>query len=399
MGRIKTKTVTIEKLMEMQNGNVLPDYKTRYTWSGDQARTLVKDIYEARTKDIYTLGTVVYNNGKLVDGISRIITLSLVLMAIGKPYPKLERTWTPNEIKRIKDNLREIKKALSFVDLSSFTEFLLKKCTVVLIEVESLYDSFSFFETGSERGQEIEPTDLLKAYHLCSMREKSEDAKYSVITKWENLGKKELIDLFSLWYPIINWTKGKYSPIFSKTSVSAFEGIDESDDYPFAKRILESQFSLDTTIVNGEMFFRRCFYFHNLKKELEEIIERTIPSLSSKIQHLAPAERLCYNLFEILSFLMLDRFGSSATEKALKIIFKFSFAPIFEDLSISWDKINEYVLSEVSILKVIEYSLNPYEIYSYDFSNKLSDMRNVVFRGSGPVRAIDFDNDFDRWLK
>ena len=88
------------------------------------------------------------------------------------------------------------------------------------------------------------------------------------------------------------------------------------------------------------------------------------------------------------------------TKILLKKIFKYSFAPLLEDLSVTLSKLNEHVLdSKSSLLNVIRYSSDVGEVDSYNLALMLDGMKNISFRGKGPVRDIDFDKDFDMWLK
>ncbi len=397
MGKILQKTVSIRELVVFQKDKMLPLYKSQYTWNDNESVTLVKDVFQALDKGSYMLGSFVYSSGNLVDGLSRLVSIALVLKALEKPYPDLVRFWNVDEIERLRKNYERIRKALSFVDKELFFSFFMDKCYVLLIECEDILDCFSFFEKGDQRGKALEPTDILKSYHLCSMRDECEMDKLSVVSRWESIPKSDLLSLFDIWYMIIRWSKGNDAAYFGIDSINSFKGIEEDLEYPFAKKVDTNAFSLDTFIVNGSNFFFRCFYYVEKKRELEGIIKKVFPSLMDNLNLDDISEKLCFQLFMAFSLLMFERFGQEPLEKALPILFKFSFVLLLENSSVSLERVNKYVISETSLFKKVQYALDPYEIYSYDLGKELSSIRNLVCK-KGAGMPIDFEVDYNRWL-
>lgn len=51
------------------------------------------------------------------------------------------------------------------------------------------------------------------------------------------------------------------------------------------------------------------------------------------------------------------------------------------------------------MLSVIRYASDVEEVLAYNLALRLDGMKNIVFRTKGPVRDIDFDRDFDIFLK
>ena len=159
MGKVTIKDVSIQELLSLINH--IPQYKSVYTWDGQKTSELIKDI--AIAKESYPLGTIIFHRDDLVDGLSRVITLSLAFKALGYKYPELTKSWTPEELKRIKENWRIIKKSIEGFDKESFKNSLLNNTFVTLIIAEELSDCFSFFDSGHERGRELDMADILKA--------------------------------------------------------------------------------------------------------------------------------------------------------------------------------------------------------------------------------------------
>jgi len=395
MGFIKVDKITALELLNLQKGRKLPSFK-RYTWNGKSSQQVVEDISKELNKSSYSLGEIVYVKENLIDGASRLITLSLIAKSLGFEYPEIERRWSVEEVRKLKESYDAIKRALSFVDIAEFRRFFSTSLFITVIELEKLEDSFSFFDDGIERGVVLDPSDILKAYHLCSMRAKSEGEKLEACAKWESIGRDRLSLLLRIWHPIYYWRKSLPAPPFSMKELSSFEGISEDEDYPYLKRM--KSFELYSTIVNGQNFFNRCFYYERLLENLLALISSRFPSLMSAVDFSLPSESSCFDLFLSLSLLMLDRFGREWAVKSLPVLFKYSFSLRLEDSSVSIDKINKHILARDSIFPVILYSSVPYDVYTYDLSTKLGDMRNIALRGAKPVRAIDFSEDFKRWI-
>ncbi len=395
MGFIKVDKITALEFLNMQKGRRLPSFK-RYTWNAKASEGVVEDISKEMNKSSYSLGEIVYVKADLIDGAARLITLSLIAKAIGFDYPELERRWSVEEVNKLKANNEAIKRALSFVDIDEFKRFFSDSLYLTVIELEKLEDSFSFFDDGIERGVVLDPSDILKAYHLCSMRDKTEGEKLDVCSRWESIGRDRLSQLLRIWHPIYYWRRSLPAPSFSMKELASFEGISEDAEYPYLKRM--KSFELDSTIINGQNFFKRCFCYNRLLDELLDLVSTRFPPLLSSIDFSLPSESSCFDLFLSLSLLMLDRFGKSSTEKAISILFKYSFSLRLEDSSVSIDRINKHILAPESIFPIILYSSTPYDVYTYDLSSRLCDMRNIALRGTKPVRAIDFSEDFKRWI-
>lgn len=395
MGSIRISKIRALDFLSLMKSRKLPSYKN-YSWDEKNSELLVEDINKALKSTSYMLGEVVFVSDELLDGVGRLITLSLIAKALGLAYPSICRRWTPDEARRVKSSYSMVQRALAFTDIAEFRRFFSDSLYLNMIELESIEDSFSFFDDGDARGVALEPSDILKAYHLCSMREKSEGEKLSVSAKWESIGRERLHLLLRVWHPLYFWTRALPSPAFSLKGLSSFEGVEESLAYPYVKRLKVHE--LNSEIVNGDLFFKRCFYYEKELGELLSIIEKKYPSLFDNVDFSLPSESSCFDLFLSLSLLMLDRFGPECAGKALSAIFKFSFALRLEDSSVSLDRINKFILSSESILPVILYSKSPYDVYSFDLKNRLCDMRNIAMHISGPVKAIDFDEDFKRWI-
>jgi len=396
MGKVKVESMGLSEFLAFLQGRKVAPYKGECLWGVKETQSFVNGFMDKDSS--HSLGLFVFNGEYLVDGLSRAITISLILKSLGLGAPTIEKKWSKDEIFRLKENYEAVRRCVSFFERDAFLSSFLNGSSVTVLTVDDLYDAFCFFSVSTERGKALEPTDLLKAYHLCSMRKGSEEEKLSVVSRWESIGKERLLSLFKLWHPIRHWAKNETVPPFSSEDVGVFEGVEEDCGYPFAQAVKSSPFSLTDEIINGKRFFEMCFHYISLQDELNALVGEALPGTLGRVRFDIPSESCAYDSFLSLSLLMADRFGMESLPKALPVIFKFSFAPRLEDNSLSRERMDRHVLSEGSIFFVVKNALSPYDVYSYPLKDRLSGMRNVVMRKKGPVRNIDFDRDFAFWL-
>ncbi|WP_206077464.1 hypothetical protein [Massilia sp. HP4] len=86
-------------------------------------------------------------------------------------------------------------------------DFLLNRCQFVVFELTDISEAFQFFDSQNARGRDLDPHDLLKAYHL---------------------------ELF-----MRNWSKGRSARYFGKDETHLFKGInlDTAAAYPHAEQL------------------------------------------------------------------------------------------------------------------------------------------------------------------
>ena len=171
----------------------------------------------------YRLGTLVLHENNIVDGQQRIVTLSLILyelfnkkeIRIKNPYQEVQdriktfwkRTEFTNEhsIGHVRENLIAIEDRLDDLD-DNFLDFLLSKCQFVVVRLPEISEAFQFFDSQNARGKDLEPHDLLKAFHLREIKRLSEKDSDN-ITKWQDLDPQRLVELFLTLYRVKRWAK------------------------------------------------------------------------------------------------------------------------------------------------------------------------------------------------
>ena len=310
----EAKVITLTDLYKLENLKI-PEYQRPYKWTEKNVNNLIDDIISNKNKSEYRLGTLVLHQKQknddyeIVDGQQRIITIALILFALNKNKEELLRYWenlnklfenkllehkfdNPISQKNIYKNYQLIKQRINDFDEAT-VDFLLTKCTFVKIVLNDVSEAFQFFDSQNSRGKELEPHDLLKAYHLREMREIPSDEQTEIIEKWEDIDTDELANLFEYLYRIKNWSKSKSARGFTKDEINIFKGINLNNKiyYPY-KRIFyvaeyfiekiakaplvetEYPFQLDNIIINGKHFFEMIYRYFKSKKDLPDLIRK-----------------------------------------------------------------------------------------------------------------------------
>lgn len=405
--------ITLTELYNLEKLKI-PEYQRPYKWTEKNVNNLIDDIISNKNKSEYRLGTLVLHQTKqedddyifeIVDGQQRIITIALILFALNKNKEELLRYWenlnklfenkllehkfdNPISQKNIYKNYQLIKQRINDFDEAT-VDFLLTKCTFVKIVLNDVSEAFQFFDSQNSRGKELEPHDLLKAYHLREMREIPSDEQTEIIEKWEDIDTDELANLFEYLYRIKNWSKSKSARGFTKDEINIFKGINLNNKiyYPY-KRIFyvaeyfiekiakpplveaEYPFQLDNIIINGKHFFEMIYRYFKSKKDLPNLIKKW----NFEIYNILYADHK-YNgkdytgyyrvgddytkiLFECACMYFLDKFGEDKElEKVFEKIFLWAFYIRLTSKRIPFSSIDNYAMEYDSFFKYIKEAL------------------------------------------
>lgn len=407
------KVIKLTELYTLENLKI-PEYQRPYKWTEKNVNNLIDDIISNKDKSEYRLGTLVLHQTKqedddyifeIVDGQQRIITIALILFALNKNKEELLRYWenlnklfenkllehkfdNPISQKNIFKNYQLIKQRINDFDEAT-VDFLLTKCTFVKIVLNDVSEAFQFFDSQNSRGKELEPHDLLKAYHLREMREIPSDEQIEIIEKWEDIDTDELANLFEYLYRIKNWSKSKSAREFTKDEISVFKGISLNNKiyYPYerifyvaeyfiekiAKAPLvetEYPFQLDNIIINGKRFFEMIYRYSKLKKDLLDLIRKW----NFEIYNILYADHK-YNgkdytgyyrvgddytkiLFECACMYFLDKFGEDKElKKVFEKIFLWAFSLRLISGSIKFVSVDNFAKEDDSFFKYIKEAL------------------------------------------
>ena len=399
----EAKVITLTELYTLENLKI-PEYQRPYKWTEKNVNSLIDDIISNKDKSEYRLGTLVFYKNKetldIVDGQQRIVTLMLILRALSENYKKVNELYdAKNELwghkfnnpisqNNIFKNYQLIKQRINDFDEPT-VDFLLTKCTFVKIVLNDVSGAFQFFDSQNSRGKELEPHDLLKAYHLREMREIPSDEQTEIIEKWEDIDTDELANLFEYLYRIKNWSKSKSARGFTKDEINIFKGMSLNNKiyYPYerifyvaeffiekiAKAPLvetEYPFQLDNIIINGKRFFEMIYRYSKLKKDLLDLIRKC----NFEIYNILYADHK-YNgkdytgyyrvgddytkiLFECACIYFLDKFGESKElKKVFEKIFLWAFYIRLVKARIAFSSIDIYATQGDSFFKYIKEAL------------------------------------------
>lgn len=414
---IEKDIINIKDLLEIPNLKI-PDYQRPYKWKIKNVNQLIDDILFHKDKQGYRLGTLVLHNDKenlnIVDGQQRVITI--FLLAHGLNSHKLNDSnkinfsnlCLPNNIisqNNIKSNYGMIERLIEEFDNTNI-EFFLNKCQLVKVVIDDVQEAFQFFDSQNARGKELEPHDLLKAFHLRDMNNYStEMERIKVVKEWESLGSKELRDLFGKYlFKIRNWSKGNLAYYFTKNDIDIFKGVNlEIQNYPFIKQLqinnyyvdkqneaqrvnnyhFDYPFQIDQVIINGKRFFEMIIHYNNLKKYVENSenkgikkdIECNILDTLDKYEgHNRIGDKYVLDLFNCALIYYIDKFGKIDLDKAVKKLFIWAYTLRLRQYSVKLASVDNYAIgkheyAKESLFQKLYYAINHNEILNLNLES------------------------------
>jgi hypothetical protein len=396
----------------------IPHYQRPYKWQQRHVAQLMEDIQRFQNKSAYRLGSLVLheNEGKLdiVDGQQRTISLALILRAFMNHHPQVENLKLrpklkaleaslfnpelphPLSQKNISENYRFIEQRIHNLEEETIL-FLLDKCEFVQFTLQDLSSAFQFFDAQNARGKDLEPHDLLKAYHLRAFSDRDEALKETVIAKWENTDTKKLAGLFRYFlYRIKSWSNYQSARFFSKANVDLFKGVDldHSRDLPFTQiirladvytrtynravdRKLDGQemnfpFQLEMPVVNGRMFFEMVKHYlkqsETMWKQIKEQVsknskaEKVIDTLETYSGRQRDGDKYLRQLFDAALLQYIDKFGYNNIETVLCHLFVWSYRLRLEKQRVQLASMDNHAFAEDGYLHVIRKALKPDQV-------------------------------------
>ena len=392
----------------------IPYYQRPYKWAPKHVNQLINDLLAFRDKGEYRLGTLVLHENNIVDGQQRIITLSLLFYVLfehlitdaPKEFPyedffqKIRIYWqrttfkNPVSIAHVRENLTCIKERLEDLDVGMLT-FLLEKCQFVVIQLPNIAEAFQFFDSQNARGKDLEPHDLLKAFHLREIPELNSRDRQN-ITHWQDEKSQFLVHLFLCMYRVSRWSKSYSGERFTKDDIDVFKGISlRSKSYPSylqqiichyfiddyiedkARQIdhtnMEFPFQLDQVCINGSRFFDMVRYYGSLFKRItrsdtynpygthERSAYKVIHFLNTYGNRYRKGDIYVRELFDCLLLYYLDRFGFEEINKVVWKLFKEVYCLRLEQYSVKLASINNYAVSG-RMFKIIHDAKSPFDI-------------------------------------
>lgn len=422
--------VSVRDLLQYPNLKI-PGYQRPYKWTHKNVNQLLGDIIHNRNKPAYRLGTIVLHKDhhgflNIVDGQQRTISLLLIVKAIFNNKAEeieddslketichLHKTmFQPtfsNDISKdnIYNNYREIERTVNSLNEETIS-FLLNKCGFNQFVLTNISEAFQFFDSQNARGKDLEPHDLLKAFHLREFSLADNNVKENIVETWESMKTEKLANLFSNYlFRIKGWSKGESSRFFTKNETILFKGvnIDKIENYPYTKlfriahhyvdgynssyeRLIEQDtinfpFQLDQIIINGRRFFEMIKHYkmvfdtilEKFPKETE--LSNTAQLILTTIKDYEGRNRIGDNyvkdLFDCALIFYIDKFELREISKAIEKIFIWSYMLRLQYHSVQFSSVDNYVLNDPNFFKIIRNSTQP------------SDVLNVYLK---PLREI-----------
>lgn len=414
MQQDQPKIIKVKDLLSNERLQI-PSYQRPYKWTEKNVNQLIDDILLHKEKSEYRLGTLVVHNHDsicdIVDGQQRTITLTLIAYAIAQKQnktteeekilqsfdPKLLNLSFANDISKanIQNNYKQIERRIEDFDEKSIY-FFLEKCTLVEVVLEEISEAFQFFDSQNSRGKDLEPHDLLKAFHLREMNNFStEEECKKAVEKWENLDTTKLSELFSQYlFRIRNWSNGHSASYFSKNEVDVFKGVSPNieENYPFAamlriahfyveeynrsyhrsidKREMTFPFQIDETIINGKRFFEMIEHYQIMidKVKSKEMSEKypILEMIKTYEGSSHTGDKYIRNLFYCGLIYYIDKFGEKDLSKAIDKIFVWAYSLRLKLQAVRLVSIDNFALnkghSQIQLFKKIKNAINPNDI-------------------------------------
>lgn len=413
--KVEKLTYNILKIKELPFNNfIIPEYQRPYKWGVKNVNQLINDLLHFKDSEEYRLGTLVLHENNIVDGQQRIVTLSLLLYELfnkkeiraTNPYQevqdRIKTFWKRTEFTNkhstghVRENIAAIEDRLDDLD-DNFLHFLLNKCQFVVVRLPEISEAFQFFDSQNARGKDLEPHDLLKAFHLREIKKLSEKDSEN-ITKWQDLDPKKLVKLFLTLYRVKRWAKNNSGKEFTKNNIDAFKGISLGDKrYPFymqqiichffssfyanepSRHIdqskMEFPFQIDQICINGSRFFDMIRYYDALYNKIideneykkydstedEKSAYKIVRMLNGYSNGNRTGDTYVRQLFNCLLIYYVDRFGFAEINKVVRKLFRYVYQIRLIHYSVQLPTIDNTATSG-TMFKTIRDAQSPYDI-------------------------------------
>ncbi|HIE1563255.1 TPA: DUF262 domain-containing protein [Acinetobacter baumannii] len=429
---LKKNILKISQLVQL-DGLTIPVYQRPYKWTVRNIHQLFQDIQSHKEQSAYRLGTLVFHFDNketevlnIVDGQQRTLTLMLIIYAlIEERLSELERQDLRDQLndlaepladfmekqtfkseisqRNLYDNFQEIKRLVSRSDFTEkHIDFLLNRCEVVSFTLNDISEAFQFFDSQNSRGRDLEPHDLLKAYHLREFGDHEQALKASTVADWEDLESHELTTLFAAYlYRIRRWSSGYSARYFGKNEIGVFKGIniDQIAQFPYVESLLIAHhyiddynvqyhrkidkqqknfpFHLDQIIINGRRFFEMASHYQkqvqaivqtehrNSKRfwgvDLSKQAQKILNDLNHYPDRNRTGDKYVRAIFDCSLIFYIDKFGTAELSNAIEKIFIWAYQLRIKQQTVQLATIDNHVLKH-NIFRVIKDAVSPSDV-------------------------------------
>lgn len=421
MSELEKGIWSVTELFNNKKHLVIPEYQRPYKWQINNVSQLINDIKRESEKNVsaYRLGTIVLHkegNGlNVVDGQQRTITLFLILKALQKQlnFDKISiGNFNPNftsdiSKENIYNNYQFIQQNIATFDAKAI-EFLLNKCQLVFFILDDISEAFQFFDSQNSRGKDLEPHDLLKAYHLREMADDNEATKAKVIENWETEDSGMLATLFDEFlFKVTNWSRLRSARNFTKNEIYLFKGANlNKQNYPYGERLkminyvvnkvnhyqpISYPFQLSEPIISGKGFFDFIRYYNDIYKRyqfnnnpsllMSEVSDKT-RKIFKRLKDYKNRNRIgdeyVREMFDCAVLYYWDKFGENQLDLAIEKLFIWAYSLRLESDRVGLPTTDNYALGTNGRLQVFEIIRNA--IYHDDVISELQNFKVLVRR-------------------
>ncbi|MFN0722538.1 DUF262 domain-containing protein [Vibrio cyclitrophicus] len=455
------KQVTQVKTLLSLPHLTIPAYQRPYKWSQENLADLLNDLKVYRKKSAYRLGSVVFHKHSdgysekldIVDGQQRTLTLVLLvkalleerlaglkrqdvketLISLKEPVNAFLKRQTFNSDishRNLHQNFMAAKRAMARCDFTEADiEFLLNRCEVVTFVLDDISEAFQFFDSQNARGRDLDPHDLLKAFHLREFSQSEVDLKANSVSHWESLESEQLARLFANYlFRIRNWAQGKSAQYFNKSQVSLFKGVnlDQVGLYPYVEplrishhfvdeyngqyqRYIDHQhmsfpFHLDQMIINGRRFFEMTSHYqHKIaeivsgersypikeknidSKQAIRILDHDLEPLACQVLHTLntygsrtrTGDGYVRTLFDCAVIFYLDKFGAHELSQAIEKLFIWAYSCRLQMQVVGIERMDKHALTQ-NVFERIKQAVQPSDVLSWPLMTlKASDCKGT----------------------
>ncbi len=349
----------------------IPDYQRPYKWTIQNITDLLGDITNSiadaeryRSGFKYRIGTIIIHNNEngvadVVDGQQRIISLTLLKQCIepGFNCSILEKDFankvTQTNIHNNYNFIREWFSLKSDETRAAFGKAFEDILEVVVISVDKVEEAFQLFDSQNTRGKELDPHDLLKAYHLREMKKYPYEMEHAV-TKWEAKDTSQIRELFDLYlFPVWNWSRGIKSRPFTAKEIDTYKGVGEGSTYSYARRASKAMpyFQITEPFIAGNDFFEMVEHYMYLLRDVKAEIDnnKSFATIKDVLGFKTGSAGFGYtkNLFYCALLCYYDKFHNF-DEMAVKKLFSWAFMIRVDMENLGFDSINKYAIGDES---------------------------------------------------
>lgn len=196
-GVVELESKNLHDLLDMPLN--IPEYQRIYCWEEKNVYRLLDDILDLSAKKEYYLGNIILQEIKqetnkkydVIDGQQRLVTLSLILMELGKNDVSLLRQAFSSDdantyVAYNRYIIQQYLTKFSDENKREFIDSLQKLLFSVLILQDSSIDlAYTFFSTQNSRGKALTDYELLKSHHLRYIQ--SEKQAEHLATRWDGM--------------------------------------------------------------------------------------------------------------------------------------------------------------------------------------------------------------------